>query len=103
MAAESTMIKICRSCILPALIPDRPALCDAPRGYLCFGGGPFALPVKRMATQSVEGGFTFLSASALSTSQTTLVFAASRDGASPDLTVFSSSRTVHFHEFGPTP
>jgi hypothetical protein len=32
---------------------------------------------------------------------TTLFIAAGGDVASPDLTVFSSRRTVHFHKFGP--
>jgi hypothetical protein len=48
-------------------------------------------------------GFTFLGASALSISQTTLVIADDRVLASPDLTVFASSWTVHFQESGPTP
>ncbi|MGC2811216.1 MAG: hypothetical protein WA303_12650 [Bradyrhizobium sp.] len=40
----------------------------------------------------------FLGASALSTSQITLVFAAARVVASPDLTVFSSRWTFHFQD-----
>jgi hypothetical protein len=38
--------------------------------------------------------------SALSIAQMTLLIAAARDGASPDLMVFSSSRIVHFQLFG---
>ena len=53
----------------------------------------------RIGRYSTRGfGFTFLGASSLSTSQTTLFFAASRDGDMPDRTAFSSSWTVHFHE-----
>jgi hypothetical protein len=40
----------------------------------------------------------FLGASALSTSQITLIFAAARVMASPDLTVFSSRWTFHFQD-----
>ena len=59
-----------------------------------------------MMSQMMEGGgggFGFAFFSALSISHTTLLIAAARDVAWPDLTVFSSRSTVHLQESGPMP